>query len=297
MKLSVSMIVRDEESCLEKCLRSVIGADELVVVDTGSKDRTKEIASMFAARVFDFPWVDDFAKARNYSLQQCTGDWIMVVDADEELEIGGIEKTRKAVASAGSNLTIGVRCKSKRGGQVHMSPRVFRRCPEVFWKGAIHNCLSVVETNPGDIEIEYGYSEAHAKDPDRALRMLTNAMLENQSAVREAYYLAREYWYRKDYAAAARWYADYLTRATWAPEIADAWLMTARCMLAMGNGELARDACMRAIMINADFEEALRFMAELSGPKNRARWLAFAATAQNDSVLFVRPGPAPGLKP
>lgn len=292
MKLSVSMIVKNEETCLEACLRSVVSNDELVVVDTGSTDRTEEIASMFAARRYKFPWVDDFAAARNYSLQQCTGDWVLVIDADEELELGGIEKIRAAIerteAMPGNLRTVGVRCESKRGSEVHMAPRVFKRCPEVFWKGAIHNYLSVAEDNPSDITIRYGYSEAHAKDPDRAFRILSKVMRENPNAVREAYYLAREYWYRKEYAAAAWLYADYLKRATWAPEMADAWLMVARCLWALRQGEQARDACLQALKINAEFKEAFLFMAEMSGPKNRKAWKRIAAAATNQDVLFVR---------
>lgn len=79
MKLSVSMIVRLEESCLANCLASVVGADELVVVDTripsDPVDRTREIAEEFGARAFEFPWTDNFAAARNFSLDRCTGDW------------------------------------------------------------------------------------------------------------------------------------------------------------------------------------------------------------------------------
>ena len=64
--MSLTTIVRDEENNISKCLSSVAGLfDEIVVVDTGSKDRTREIAAEFGARVFDFVWVDDFAAARN----------------------------------------------------------------------------------------------------------------------------------------------------------------------------------------------------------------------------------------
>ena len=68
-RVSLTMIVRDEEENLANCLESVRGVfDEIVVVDTGSQDRTVEIARSFGARVFDFPWVDDFAAARNEAL-------------------------------------------------------------------------------------------------------------------------------------------------------------------------------------------------------------------------------------
>jgi len=293
MRLSVSMIARNEESCLATALTSVIGADELVVVDTGSFDRTKQIAASFGAVLYDFPWVDDFAAARNFSLSKCTGDWVLIVDADELLEAGGIAKVRAAIERAGDFKTIGVQVVAKTNGETHVFPRLFKRCPEVFWKGAIHNHLSVSETNPSDVRIFYGYSEAHKADPDRALRILTKELERDPQLVRETYYLAREHWYRKDYATAAKWYTDYLTRGTWPPEVADAWLMLARCRWALRQGDAARAACVRAIGVNANFKEAIVFMAQLCGPKNRARWAAFAEGANNDSVLFVRAAATP----
>jgi glycosyltransferase involved in cell wall biosynthesis len=83
-KISLSMIVKNEESVLERCLKSVHQmVDEIIVVDTGSTDATKEIAYRFGAKVFDFPWDNSFAEARNYAIEQCTGVWILVLDADE----------------------------------------------------------------------------------------------------------------------------------------------------------------------------------------------------------------------
>ena len=71
-KVSLTMIVKNEEDNLSNCLASVGGVfDEIVIVDTGSTDRTKEIACEFGARVFDFPWIDDFAAARNAALVAC----------------------------------------------------------------------------------------------------------------------------------------------------------------------------------------------------------------------------------
>lgn len=84
--ISLSMIVKNEEKYLEGCLESVRAiADEIVIVDTGSTDRTKEIASNYGARIFDFQWSDDFAVARNESLRHCRGQWIIYLDADERI--------------------------------------------------------------------------------------------------------------------------------------------------------------------------------------------------------------------
>ena len=85
--VSLTMIVRDEEKNLSTCLGSVRGIfDEIVVVDTGSTDRTIEIARSFGAKVFEFPWVDSFAAARNEALSHATGDYAFWLDADDVVE-------------------------------------------------------------------------------------------------------------------------------------------------------------------------------------------------------------------
>jgi glycosyltransferase involved in cell wall biosynthesis len=82
--LSLAMIVKNESRCLVRCLQSVQGiVDEMVVADTGSTDETTKIAREFGARTPQFAWVDDFAAARNFSINQTAGDWILVLDADE----------------------------------------------------------------------------------------------------------------------------------------------------------------------------------------------------------------------
>lgn len=97
-KLSVCMIVRDNEATLGDCLRSIRSiADEIVVVDTGSKDRTKQIAESFRARMFDFPWCDDFSAARNESLRHATGDWVFWIDSDDVMDEQNAAKLRNLV--------------------------------------------------------------------------------------------------------------------------------------------------------------------------------------------------------
>jgi tetratricopeptide (TPR) repeat protein len=82
--VSVCMIIKDEEKYLARCLASVKPiVDEMIVVDTGSTDRSKEIALTFGAQVYDFEWKNDFAKARNYSISQASGEWILILDGDE----------------------------------------------------------------------------------------------------------------------------------------------------------------------------------------------------------------------
>ena len=94
-RVSLTMIVRDEENNLSHCLESVRGTfDEIVVVDTGSTDRTVEIARSFGAKVFEFEWVDSFAAARNEALSHATGDYAFWLDADDLVEPRELEKLR-----------------------------------------------------------------------------------------------------------------------------------------------------------------------------------------------------------
>src|ERR1700677_2356118 len=83
-KLSLAMIVKNEARCLARCLRSVKQVvDEIVIVDTGSKDDTVKIATEFGGKISQFDWINDFSAARNFALDQTGGDWILVLDADE----------------------------------------------------------------------------------------------------------------------------------------------------------------------------------------------------------------------
>ncbi|MDE7430662.1 MAG: glycosyltransferase [Lachnospiraceae bacterium] len=84
---SVCMIAKNEEKNIERCLKSIQHFDcEIIVVDTGSADRTKEIAHQYGAKVYDFEWINDFSAARNFSISKASYDWILVLDCDEWAE-------------------------------------------------------------------------------------------------------------------------------------------------------------------------------------------------------------------
>ena len=97
--VSLCMIVKDEETNLARCLASVKPiVDEMVVVDTGSTDRTRDIAEFFCARVYEFEWSNDFAAARNFSISKAKGDWILIMDADEVISSQDYDHLRKLTA-------------------------------------------------------------------------------------------------------------------------------------------------------------------------------------------------------
>ena len=96
--ISLCMITKNEEKYLEQCLNSVKDiADEIIIFDTGSTDKTKEIAKRFNAKIYDFKWIDDFSAARNESIRYATKDWILVLDADEVMDEEGRKTIKELV--------------------------------------------------------------------------------------------------------------------------------------------------------------------------------------------------------
>jgi len=96
--VSLCMIVKNEEQHLAKCLRSVKPiVDEMIIVDTGSTDRTKDIAKVFGAKIYDYKWNDDFSEARNFSISKASGMWILILDADEAISSLDHNKFKKVI--------------------------------------------------------------------------------------------------------------------------------------------------------------------------------------------------------
>jgi len=164
MALSLCMIVRDEAGQIGECLRSVRGlVDEMVVVDTGSTDETPARAQEQGARVILFPWSDDFAAVRNRSIAEATGDWILVLDADERLFPRHFEAIRRLMARHWAQaVQVFVRSYTDDANLLGWQPidpaqpesigfcgyvdspqvRLFRRRAEVAYAGIVHETLA-----------------------------------------------------------------------------------------------------------------------------------------------------------
>lgn len=140
MNLSLCMIVKNEETSLPKCLSSVKDVvDEMVVLDTGSTDRTPEIARNFGAKVYDFEWCNDFSAARNQSLKYVRGDWILVLDADEVL-VPEIVPTLQQAIKRYSHLLINLVRQEVGAEQSPYSlvSRLFRNHPDICFSRPYH---------------------------------------------------------------------------------------------------------------------------------------------------------------
>lgn len=294
MKISTAMIVKNESEMLARCLETIKDTDELVVCDTGSEDNTIEIAKKYTDKVYtDFVWCDHFGKARQHSKDKCTGDWIITIDADEQLKTD-FSEVRKIIEQADKDgyVFINVRVTAEKGAGVNMYPRIYKNIPEITWHGPAHNYLNYSggtgKTFPSDIVIEYGYSPAHKKDPDRTLRILKKAVEENPELVRERYYLAREYFYRKNWEKCIEHLEQYIPRSKFIKERNDAWLMKAYCLSSLKKYNDACDSAWQAIKYNANFKEALKFIGDHMDSVNKQAWHKYAEIADNSNVLFVR---------
>ncbi|MBI5820923.1 MAG: glycosyltransferase [Verrucomicrobia bacterium] len=193
-RLSVCVIARNEEKFLAQCLASVRDlAYQIVVVDTGSTDRTAEIAREHGAEVHSFAWCDDFSAARNAAHEHVTGDWVLILDADEVLAPDSREQLLKemrvpnAIAYRIPIVNVG----EEREGCCYV-PRLFRNAPGLFFVGRVHEQIfTSVEARRKDWGLEnalgkttlihHGYTKAVIKDRrkvERNLRLLEQAIAE-----------------------------------------------------------------------------------------------------------------------
>ncbi len=139
-RLSVCLITKNEENFLNKCLASVRPiASQIIVVDTGSTDRTIQIARDHGAEIHEFAWCDDFSAARNEALRRATGDWVLVLDADEELlpeHRQTLQQEMRSSAVMAYRVPIIDEGREKEG--CSYVPRLFRNAPGLFFIGRVH---------------------------------------------------------------------------------------------------------------------------------------------------------------
>ncbi|MBC7185989.1 MAG: glycosyltransferase, partial [Calditrichaeota bacterium] len=183
--VALCTIVKNEERFIRKCLASVQGAvDEIVIVDTGSTDRTVQIAEELGARVYHHPWQDSFSEARNFALQFVTSEWVLQLDGDEELEREDIPLLREVVKTRHVNsLFVPILNHMPDGSISRLYFRRLFRTRLGHYEGIVHNQL-VVSGPTGQAEIRiyhHGYNlspEEMAAKQARSERLLLKQMAE-----------------------------------------------------------------------------------------------------------------------
>lgn len=196
--LTLSMIVKNEEEYLRECLESAKSiVDEVIIVDTGSTDKTVEIAKEYDAKVFTFDWVDDFAAARNFALSKSTGDWILYLDADERLCKGSTDNIKEITkTSKKEGYRCIVNCLDEIGGKPKLMryTRLFYNNGKIQFKGTVHEQIDesllqqgyrIVDSNIEIIHIGYNISKESLQQ--KASRNL-NLLLAEYSRKNSSYY-------------------------------------------------------------------------------------------------------------
>ncbi|MEW5956166.1 MAG: glycosyltransferase [Chloroflexota bacterium] len=157
--VSFCMIVKNEQKSLAACLKSIGDfASELIIVDTGSTDRTVEIARAFGAQVRHFDWIDDFAAARNESLKDASGEWILWLDADDQLSPQNLARLKQALVSGQADVyacrvvSQGTALKTSQTATYHL--RLFRNRRGLHFAGAVHETVVPVQPNQ-NIKVAY----------------------------------------------------------------------------------------------------------------------------------------------
>lgn len=286
--VAVAMIVKNEEALLARCLESVKGLP-IYIVDTGSQDRTVEIARQYTDNVYlDYVWADSFGEARNWVKSKVKEDFILSIDADEQL-LCSIEEVKRVVQLADKFVACGMIAEGEQKLGFFFG-RLFRNSPDIFWVQDVHNHLNMSGEGEhiGDVRIMFGYSPAHNNDPDRTLRILEKTVREEKEPSRNLYYLGREYWYKRRYNECIETLKRYLQVSKWNAERADAYLIASQAHHIIGRVEEAKLYCLQAINLNANFKEAILFMANITKDDDSKQWHRMARTANNKDVLWDR---------
>jgi glycosyltransferase involved in cell wall biosynthesis len=187
-KISLCMIVKDEEKNLVRCLESVKDkVDEIVIVDTGSVDSTKEIAAKYGAKILDYEWDNDFGKARNVGIEAATGDWILVLDADEEL-LGSKEELQQMVnvpVRKPVSYLLRIENVMDGGAQVeHHMARLFTHADHIVFEGPIHEHVKSTRDNLISVVCDkikirhYGYGSKVVNDKNKTFRNIESLLAE-----------------------------------------------------------------------------------------------------------------------
>lgn len=259
--ISLAVIAKNEARTLGRCLESVRGAvDEIVVVDTGSTDGTRRVAADYTDRVFDFAWSDDFAAARQFAFDQTTGDWVLWLDADDV--VIGADRIRALVAGASGDVA-GFYWRYVLGRDAAGTPtvefwreRCVRNDGRFRWVGRVHEVL--VAPRPAALVRSAAVTVEHHPEADRGpgeqgrnLRLLEAEVAAAGEAIepRRLFYLGREYADAGDADKAIGAFDRYLAVGTWDDERYAAQTRIADLHRGQARYAEAIDADLRALAI------------------------------------------------
>ena len=284
------MIVRDETANLPACIGPTAGLfDELIVVDTGSVDDTVQVARELGARVHSFVWCDDFSAARNYAIEQASGDWIFWLDADDRIEPkqqAALAKLFGALAQDNRAYRMLTICPNENPAEsptIARHERLFRRSAEVRWQYRVHEQLlpslrasgaEVVDVDIGIEHIGYLAPGAVARKLARNLGLLELELIEYPNDAFVLFNLGRSYAGLGRHLEAL----PHLERARtliergacMGPSWIDVFAELVRCLRANGQQDRAFDLCKLGVDHDPTAAVLIRLLADLHEKRGEA---------------------------
>lgn len=288
--LSVCMIVKNEEKNVEDCLRSVKSiADEIIVVDTGSTDNTKEVVQKYTDKVFDFEWCDDFSAARNFSLEKASCDFILWADADDILEAPGKIPLALKEGYDAYNFNI------LYGNDIFTHVRLFRNRKGVHFEGRVHEVPIIDGLSfkaKTDLNVIHKTQKHTTEDrTERNLRILQKSLEEKPSNTRTMFYLANTLREAGRIQESFEMYNRYLKVSDWKDERWMALKFQAQIRMSQKDYHTAIKILLRAIAEDDRWVESYYYLGEcyfLLGEYQKCiNWMNTAVnTPDHDSTMF-----------
>ena len=263
ISISLCMIVRNEEDVIGRCLSSVENAvDEIIIVDTGSQDNTKNIVKEHDANVYDFQWIDDFAKARNFAFSKATKDYVMWLDADDVLLEEDSEKLIKlkndfdtSIDSVTMNYVLGQDAYGNITSQLRRN-RLVKRSNNFKWIGPVHEYLAVFgNIRNSDINV---YHKKIKSSENRNLRIFEARVNKGEEfSPRDTFYFANELYYNNRTDEAITYYEKFInSKQGWIEDNKTACSNIAECYAKKGDMDTFLHYCLKSFQYDiprADF--------------------------------------------